>query len=144
MAELADAIDSESIGLMLVQVRFLLPAPNNLSEVHMATKTMIDSLSEALLRAKNSALIYADIEDDGTCNFDTPQLSLNGWKRSEVEQAFAKADLRCDIQNSGKGLIVDIIGCTSGQGSRRTQVAEAVRDSLKSEVYEAFVYYQMD
>ena len=110
----------------------------------MATTKMIDSLSEALLRAKNSALIYADAEDDGTCNFDTPQLSLSEWKPKEVEQAFSKADLRCDIQKSGKGLIVDILGCTTGQGSRRTQMTEAVRDSLKADGYEAYVYYQMD
>jgi hypothetical protein len=110
----------------------------------MATKEMIISLSEALIRAKNMASRYADKEDSGTCNFDTPQINLVGWKRGDIEVAFRKAGLICSIQKTGEGFIADIIGCSSGQGSRRTQMAEAVRDSLKSDGYEAFVYYQMD
>ena len=110
----------------------------------MATTEMIIALSEALIRAKDNAARYADESDGGTCNFDTPQINLVGWKRGDIEVAFRKADLVCGVQKTGNGFIVDIIGCTSGQGSKRTQMAEAVRDSLKSDGYEAFVYYQMD
>lgn len=109
----------------------------------MATVKQIKELSEALRRAKESANKYSDSKDDGTCNFDTPQIFLKDWSVEDVHQAFDSADLRCYVKQ-GKSLVVDIYGCTSGQGSRRTLMAEAVRDSLKADGYEAFVYYQMD
>lgn len=110
----------------------------------MATEKQIKDLSHALLRAEAHALSYSDVNDDGTCNFDTPQIFLKGWKPEEVQQAFDGAMLNCDIQKSGRNLVVDIRGCTKGQASRRTQMAEAVRDSLKEDGYESYVYYQMD
>lgn len=110
----------------------------------MATESMIKNLSDALVRAKEKALSFIDMDDGGTCNLDTPQIFLSNWRVDEVKQAVEKADLMCYIQKSGKGLIVDLIGCTSGQGFRRTQMAEAVRDSLKYDGYESFVYYNMD
>ena len=111
----------------------------------MATTNMITSLSEALIRAKAYAsMLYGDKEDGGTCNFDTPQLILSGWTEADVESAFSKAGLTCYIKKSGKVLVVDVLGCTSGQGSRRTRMAEAARDSLAEDGYDAYVYYQMD
>ena len=110
----------------------------------MATKKQIKELTESLLRAKEHANKYADDEDDGTCNFDTPQLFLEGWNPEEAKQAFEKADLGYDFQSVKKNLLVHIYSCLSGQGSRRTKMAEAMRDSLISDGYKAYVYYQMD
>lgn len=111
----------------------------------MATTNMITSLSEALLRAKAYAsMLYGGEEDGGTSNFDTPQLILVGWTEADVESAFLKAELPCYIKRSGNVLVVDVLGCTSGQGSRRTRMAEAVRYSLAEDGYDAYVYYQMD
>ena len=109
----------------------------------MATKTQINNLSQALKKAYSCAQ-KVSIEDGGTCNFDTPQLILTGWRESEIKEAFDAAGLRCYIQKSGKSYVVDVIGCTNGQGDLRTEMAEAARESLKADGYEAYVYYQMD
>lgn len=110
----------------------------------MATDKQINELGIALSRAKEVANQYANVEDTGTCNFDTPQIFLAGWRPVEVQRAFASADLWYEAKTSGNTLIVDIYGCLRGQASRRTQMAEAMRDSLRNDGYESYVYYQMD
>lgn len=109
----------------------------------MATKTQINDLAQALKEAYSRAQ-EVSIEDGGTCNFDTPQLILTGWREAEIREAFDAAGLRCYIQKSGKSHVVDVMDCTKGQGDLRTEMAEAARDSLKASGYEAYVYYQMD
>lgn len=109
----------------------------------MATKTQINDLTQALKKAYSRAQ-EVSIEDGGTCNFDTPQLILTDWKEAEIREAFDAAGLRCYIQKSGKIRIVDVMDCTKGQGDLRTEMAEVVRDSLKTSGYEAHVWYQID
>lgn len=110
----------------------------------MATRKEILELAEALNRAKNQAATCSDINDDGTCNLDMPQIYLSGWRPEEVQQAFDKTNARCHIQKHGKSLVIDIYGYTTGQASRRTRMAELVCESLRNDGYEAFVYYQID
>lgn len=118
----------------------------------MATKKQIEELSQAIRKASIAALGFLEVPDDGTSNFDTLQIILSsvrteasaGWTSSEIELAFSETGCRCYIQRSGKSLIVDVIGCTSGQGNRRTAMAEAARDSLRESGFDAYVYYQMD
>ena len=110
----------------------------------MATEKQIQELSAALIRAKECANKLSEADDEGTCNFDAPQICLKGWRAEEAQRAFERAELRCDIQKSGNAIIVDVYGCLIGQASRRTQMAKAVRDSLKADGYEAYVYYKID
>lgn len=110
----------------------------------MATERQIIELSHALIKAREKASRYENLLDEGTCNFDAPQIFLQNWTSEDIDRAFDKACLRYDIQQRGKNTVVEIYGCLSGQASRRTQMAEAVRDSLKADGYEAYVYYQID
>ena len=110
----------------------------------MATDRQIKELSVALLKALDFAKTFDETEDGGTCNFDTPQIILSGWTRDCVERAFRDTGLRFDVEKSGRLIIVSVFGCSNGQGNRRTTMAEAFRDSLRSDGFDAYVYYQID
>jgi len=112
----------------------------------MITREDIEKLATSLSKAVSYAQKYIDFPDDGTCNFDTPQIHLTGWSRDEIIKAFELAGVRCwteEVRKSG-AFVVDIIGCLSGQANQRTKMAEAIRDSLRHDGYYACVYYQMD
>lgn len=110
----------------------------------MATKKQIKALNTALIKSKERSDAFREEDDYGTCNFDTPQLFLTGWSAEDVRLAFDQTGMRYEVQSVGNRLCVDIYGCASGQASRRTKMAEAIRDSLKEAGYDAYVYYQMD
>ena len=113
----------------------------------MATHNDVIKLSDALKRAKHeSAMVALSVDDGGTSNMDSPQLFLSGWTDKSIKEAFDHAGLRYYVNPSkNKDVrVVDIIGCTKGQGDRRTATAEAVRDSLRKDGYESYVFYQMD
>ena len=95
----------------------------------------------ALLIAVSQAEIFKDIEDGGTCNFDTPCLILQGWNEIDIREAFLLTGLRPYIRQDNTVMIFD---ACSGQGFRRTAMAEAIRDSLKQSGYNAYVDYRMD
>lgn len=108
------------------------------------TEQKIKALTAALIKAKEAALLFADTEDGGTCNMDSPMLYLPRWRKADVEAAAAAADLRC-CEFTGWGAKMWIIcGGTYGQGNCRTTMAEAMYKSLKADGYEASMYYQMD
>ena len=96
----------------------------------------------ALLIAYSEAQRLKDIEDEGTCNFDTPTLMLTPeWKESDVDEAFKLTGMRpYKVDKS----YYHILGATEGQGFRRTEMAKAFRDSLKEQGYTSYVHYQMD
>lgn len=110
----------------------------------MATRKQIEDLTNSLRRAYAHAMLLADHEDGGTCNFDTPQIMLTGWTDADIKASFDAAGLTYYIQRSKKIAVVDIVGCTLGQGNRRNAMAEATRDSLRIDGYDAYVYYQID
>lgn len=87
------------------------------------------------------ALAFADLDDTGTCNFDTPWLF--------VEEPLTEEDL-IDIN--------DKLGCyeveekcyaigykiLNGQAYRRTKMAEEFVDALRKLGYVAYVHYRID
>ena len=99
-------------------------------------------LTISLIRAKLEAKKYADVEDGGTCNFDTPVLKLGSeWTDERRDRAFALTGLRpYRISKS----TIHVLDAVEGQGFRRTAMAEAFRDSLRASGYEAYVDYRMD
>lgn len=99
----------------------------------MATKEQIAKLHTSLLNAKEQASIFKDANDEGTCNFDTPQLFLKGWRSSDIEQAFKNTGLSF----FRTGYVIDVLGIASGQASRRTKMAEVACKSLKADGYES-------
>ena len=99
-------------------------------------------LKNALLIAKIEADKLKDIDDGGTCNFDTPTLKLpSEWTNTMLEVAFMRTGL--SYARISKETI-HILGAVSGQGNRRTAMAEAFRDTLCELGYVSHVYYQMD
>lgn len=108
------------------------------------TKKELNELSEALINAVNAATMLADTEDGGTCNFDMVTLKIKIPKKFiqyiyvKLEKMYAR-----DWGRLWRGYyLVDIP--LSGQGYRRTRMAEAACESLKAAGYNAMMFYQCD
>ena len=108
----------------------------------MKTKERIEALRVALLKAIAEAKQFNQVDDGGTSNFDNPVINLEGWKDSEVREAFLLTGLRVYKEKNEFYTILGV--CTNGQGFRRTAMAEAFRDSLRTSGYTAYVEYRMD
>lgn len=101
-----------------------------------------ERLTRALRRATVACMAHIDDEDGGTCNFDSPVLdyAASGITKEDAKQAVKAAGLSC--YDWEKMLV--ITGCFSGQGNRRTKMAEAFSKSLEKSGLTAAMYYQMD
>ena len=99
-------------------------------------------LKSALMIAKIEAEKLKDIDDGGTCNFDSPTLSLpSEWTKMMLDVAFMNTGM--NYTKIGKETIL-ISGFLEGQGFRRTAMAEAFSEALNKLGYVSRVYYQMD
>jgi hypothetical protein len=103
-------------------------------------------LTAALKKARDAAQLYANTEDGGTCNFDSPAIDYRAMhmSKAKTEEAIKAAGLRSFEWNSYGGKRLVICGIGAGQGNRRTRMAEAAYESLKADGMEACMYYQMD
>ena len=102
----------------------------------------IDLLKISLLRAKLEAKKYINVDDGGSSNWDTPVLQLGSeWTDEILSRAFELTGLRPYRINKST---IHVLGAVEGQGIRRTAMAEAFRDCMRSLGYEAYVYYQTD
>lgn len=108
------------------------------------TKGELNELNQALINAVNTAAMLDDTEDGGTCNFDMVTLKIKIPKKFiqyiyvKLEKMYAR-----DWGRLWRGYyLVDIP--LSGQGYRRTRMAEAACQALKDAGYDARVYYQCD
>ncbi len=99
-------------------------------------------LIRALRRATVASMEHAEDDDGGTCNFDAPVLDYKsyGITKDAAEQAITSLGFHC---YEWEDCLV-ITGFLSGQGNRRTQMAEAFSKSLDSDGIPSGVYYQMD
>lgn len=108
------------------------------------TKEDLNELNKALINAVNTAAMFDDIEDGGTCNFDSVTLKIS-IPAKLAAAAWVKLDkmLARDWGRLWKGYyMVDIP--LSGQANRRTRMAEAACNVLKSAGYNAMMFYQCD
>lgn len=106
----------------------------------------MNKLIDALNAAKIAAFSVRNLEDDGgTCNFDSPSITLPRWREADVNACAEAAGLSCFAWNSygGKRWVFSVPG-PCGQGNCRTTMAEAMTEALKAAGYDAFTYYQMD
>lgn len=104
------------------------------------TSEMFDQLERALEAAKKEMLKYADTEDGGTCNFDTPVIRVKA-----TEKMMSQAEYRLvKVGEKGWQDCWFVFLPLYGQGNRRTRMAEAAARSLIASGFEAGVYYQMD
>ena len=103
-----------------------------------------ENLKKALIRAKEAALLFAGVNDGGTCNFDSPMIRLYRWRQAEIEEAFNGTGLRYfDTTIFGTKYYV-VCGGAYGQANRRTTMAEEMCRIIKEAGFEATMYYQMD
>lgn len=108
-----------------------------------AVKTFINALN----KAKKAADKVADIEDGGTCNFDTPQVEVTNLTAAQVKTACAVAEVL--YVDKGRPISINAKCCyhiayTKGQGERRTRMAEEFAKSMQASGYTSSVWYQMD
>lgn len=118
----------------------------------------VERLSRALKRAAFSSALHICDDDGGTCNFDSPVLDYAAcsMSKADAEAAIKAVGLHCHdwkpFRNhrgdDGKLVVAPtylvISGFQSGQGLRRTRMAEAFCQQLNEDGFEAGMYYQMD
>lgn len=88
--------------------------------------------------------MFDDTEDGGSCNFDSVTLKIS-IPAKLAAQTWVKLEkmLARDWGGFWRGHYMVAIPL-SGQGNRRTRMAEAARDALKSAGYNAVMFYQCD
>ena len=102
--------------------------------------TDLNKLMNDILNANNEPFMYSEVEDGGSCNFDTPmmKIKLSRKEREQMKDFLTPVDMRGYRDH----YFVEIP--LKGQANRRTVMAEAAARFLKAEGYEASVYYQLD
>lgn len=117
-----------------------------------------EGLARALKRAAIASAAHIEDEDGGTCNFDSPALDFAacGISRANAERVIKAVGLSCFDWRPYKGYrgedgkivkaptYLVIGGFTSGQGDRRTSMAEAFCERMNAEGFRTQMYYQMD
>lgn len=95
------------------------------------------AVSEAIAYSQQ----FANVDDGGTCNFDSCYISVGGMRESTAEKIGGVS-----LQTSGWCGRRLQLGGTLGQGNRRTKMAEAQHEFLKTNYPGLAVgmYYQMD
>lgn len=82
--------------------------------------------------------------DGGTCNFDSPALTLPRWSAEKIKQAAKEAGTsayKWTLYGSTRWVIVPDSHC---QAEPRSVCAEAMRDCFRALGYDAYMYYQAD
>lgn len=103
--------------------------------------TDYEKLERDLLQADRAARELENTEDGGTCNFDTPVIKLENADKKRLAQLEWHVK---PIEERGWKDCYFVFITLSGQGNRRTRMAEAAAKSLKANGWDASVYYEMD
>jgi hypothetical protein len=101
-------------------------------------------LVDALRRAAEIAKPFGSTEDGGTCNFDSLELTLPGYREAEILKAAEEAGLRAWATKIFKTKVYVVNVPVSRQGNARTRQAESMKKTMQELGYDASVYYQMD
>lgn len=101
-------------------------------------------LVDALRRAAEVAEPFGATEDGGTCNFDSLELTLPGYREGEILKAAEEAGLRAFKTKIFKQTVYVVTVPVARQGNARTRQAESMKKTMLELGYDASVYYQMD
>jgi hypothetical protein len=102
-------------------------------------------LADAINTAVIAAQVYANNEDGGTCNFDCAYLMVPGMREKQAKEIEAQCGVYLSLHTYRfQGRILQIIGGLSGQGLRRTKMAETMYASLQKDGIPAGMYMQAD
>lgn len=103
-----------------------------------------EKLAADLRQTAQIALTVDLVEDGGTCNFDSLELSLPRWPAAKVKEAVNAAGLSC-FKTHVFGAPVYVIGVpVPRQGNAQTRQAERMAQIMHMQGYQASVWYQMD
>ena len=86
----------------------------------------------------------ADVDDGGTCNFDSPTLMLPRWVKAYVREAARIAGVGAFQTKTWGSTFWVICPRVPAQANRRTVCAERMSQLLNEKGYESYMYYQMD
>lgn len=100
----------------------------------------INKLINDITNANNAASMYDEVEDGGSCNFDSPIINI---KLTRKERESLK-DFLMPVGLKGYKDWYFVMIVIWGQGNRRTAMAEAAAKYMKDAGYNASVYYEMD
>ncbi len=108
----------------------------------MTAKEKYAKLTADLAKSIKDAFVkYEHEADDGTCNFDSPTISLNGYSPKYLEQAIKNAGAYCYKWRGWNSYVICVGG---GQAGRRTSIAEYIYEDMRSKGYKMGMYYQID
>lgn len=102
-------------------------------------------LAEDLKQAHEAALAAcANVDDGGTCNFDSPALDLPRWNGEQIKEAAKAAGVgawKWESFGHAKWVICPRSGA---QGNKNSAVAEYMAERLRGAGYDCMMYYAMD
>ena len=102
------------------------------------------ALRDSLWAAQAAGLAAAArIPDGGTCNLDSPAVSLPRWRSAMVEEAARQAGCGCFRCGTFRGVYVFPFQ-VPGQANIRETAAETATAYLQSQGYDALTYSQID
>lgn len=102
------------------------------------------ALRDSLRAARAAGLAAAArVPDGGTCNLDSPTISLPRWRSALVEEAARQAGCGC-YRWSTSGSVYVFPLHTPGQANKRETAAETATAYLQSQGYDALAYSQID
>jgi len=101
-------------------------------------------LVDALHKAAEDARPLGNTEDGGTCNYDSLELTLQGYREAETRKAAEQAGLRAFTTKIFRQKVYVVSVPVSRQGNARTRQAESMAKTMQALGYSASVYYQMD
>ena len=104
-----------------------------------------EQIAKAIRKAAEAAQVVATIDDGGTCNFDCAYIRVPGMREQQAKAIEEASGLHLHLYTyRWHGRILQLTGGLSGQGARRTKMAEAMCASLRADGVDASMYYQMD
>ena len=104
----------------------------------------IKKLAELLKSAEAEAQKFKNIDDGGTCNFDQVVLNFKGKRKTFLDQLENASGYKFTKLSGFWSGFYFVNFRLSGQGSRRTTMAETSKKFLAENGVECAMYYQMD
>lgn len=106
------------------------------------TANELQQLNVVLREANQAAQIYADTEDGGTCNFDSLAIKVKTTEPQMKQLEFGSYKWGKRDSDGKTWWVISLD--YSGQGNRRTRMAEEAARYMSSKGYNATVYYEID
>ncbi len=102
-----------------------------------------DDLTKALRKASAAARAAQGTDDGGSCNLDSPVLTIPRMRESTAQFISDDSGVRIE-KMSGRSGQWWVRTPTAGQAGMRTRMVEAAAKSLKADGFDCYVWYHAD